>query len=88
MKTLLVAGLLVFTAGAASAATEADFDAADSNHDGRLTMQEMQMAYPDTTPDVFKDYDMNRDGTLDAKEFVLSMPASELDGMINIRPKM
>ena len=87
MRKLLLAVLLTLPAGAALSATEADWLNVDKDGDGRATLQEMQAVYGDTTQEIFRDYDANKNGWLDREEFLTSMPASELNGMYNIRPR-
>jgi hypothetical protein len=87
MRKLLFTALLTLGAGGAFAATEADWANVDTDGDGQVSLQDMQAVYPDTTPEIFRDYDANKNGSLDREEFLLSMPASELNGMYNIRPR-
>ena len=87
MKPLLLSTLLALASNGAFAATEADWMNVDTDGDGKVSLQDMQRVYWDTTPDVFKDYDANRNGTLDKQEFLSSMPADELNGIINVRPR-
>lgn len=42
MRTLLLAGALFCVASAAQAQTDKRFDRADSNHDGRISLQEYE----------------------------------------------
>ncbi len=87
MKTLLFSALIALGAGGAFAATETDWMNVDTDGDGKVSIEDMQRVYWDTTPEVFRDYDANKNGTLDKEEFLTSMPADELNGMINIRPR-
>lgn len=87
MKKLLFTALLTMGASGALAATEADWLRVDTDGDGKASLADMQAAYPDTTREIFRDYDANRNGSLDREEFLSSMPASELSGIYNIRPR-
>ena len=87
MKPLLFSTLITLAASGAFAATEADWMKVDTDGDGKVSLQDMQRVYWDTTPYVFKDYDANRNGTLDKQEFLSSMPVDELNGIITIRPR-
>jgi hypothetical protein len=47
----------------------------DTNGDGVLTMDEVQIAYPDMTEDNFIAMDVNADGTLDDEEVAAAQEA-------------
>ena len=87
MGPLLLSTMIAPAASGAFAATAADWMKVDTDGDGKVSLQDMQRVYWDTTPDVFKDYDANRNGTLEKQEFLSSMPADELNGIINILPR-
>lgn len=42
----------------------------DTNHDGLMTVDEVQAVYPDITAEIFAEIDSNNDGALDDKEMV------------------
>ncbi len=50
-----------------------DFEAADTDGDGRISQEEAETAVPGLTPEVFDQLDTNGDGRLDTEE--LGMPA-------------
>ena len=54
----------------------------DANGDGLLTIEEVQVAYPDVTSESFSTMDVNADGALDEEEVKAAqeaglMPASD-----------
>jgi hypothetical protein len=56
-----------------SAALAEDFEAADTDGDGRISREEAETAVPGLTPEIFDQLDTNGDGHLDTGE--LGMPA-------------
>ncbi len=60
-------GTLFFAAAAVAA--EGDFQAADINADGVLTLEEAQAAMPHITDNVFRAADADGSGTLSQDEF-------------------
>ncbi|MGB7241583.1 MAG: hypothetical protein WBC93_05800 [Sulfitobacter sp.] len=79
-KTLgLITGLAIALPAFAMAATVAD---ADANGDGLLSIDEVQVAFPDVTAEAFTAMDLNADGALDEAEITSAqeaglMPATE-----------
>jgi len=65
--TLLTTVTLAFPAWAAT-----DIDA---NADGVLTIDEVQSAFPEITPETFSAMDVNADGALDSDEVVAAQAA-------------
>lgn len=63
-------------AGTAFAATVAELDA---NGDGMVTVDELQMAYPDLTAETFTALDINADGALDDAELQAAVDAGTLE---------
>lgn len=59
----------------ASANTAAELDA---NQDGYLTLDELQVAYPDMTADQFTLLDLDANGALDAEEIAAATEAGML----------
>lgn len=66
MKTriLALAAILALGAGAASAQTVV----ADTDGDGVFSMEELLVAYPDLTEEVFTTMDVDASGSIDADE--------------------
>lgn len=66
MKTriLALAAILTLGAGAASAQTVV----ADTDGDGVFSMEELLVAYPDLTEEVFTTMDVDASGSIDADE--------------------
>ncbi len=61
---LVTATILAFGAAAAQAQTVV----ADANGDGVYSIEELQVAYPDLTADVFAEMDVDGSGQIDADE--------------------
>ena len=61
---LATATILAFGATAAQAQTAV----ADANGDGVYSIEELQVAYPDLTADVFAEMDVDGSGQIDADE--------------------
>ncbi len=62
---------LVFSlglAGAAAGAANAQTVVTDTDGNGSHSIEEMTAAYPDMTPDIFAQVDVNGDGGVDADE--------------------
>jgi hypothetical protein len=74
MKTKLITVLTAVTLAAPLwAATEVD-----KNADGVLTIDEVQAAYPDITPETFSVLDVNADGALDSDEVQAAQAAGTM----------
>ena len=70
--TLMAAALL--------AATPALAQELDADADGNVTLEEFQLAYPDTSTDVFATLDTDQDGVLNATEVQAAIDAGVLPG--------
>ena len=70
--TILIAALLGFGAGAAMA------EVADANGDGVYSMDEVKVAYPDLTEELFGQLDVDGDGALSADELAAGEEAGLL----------
>jgi hypothetical protein len=55
-------------AGAAAGAANAQTVVTDTDGNGSYSIEEMTAAYPDMTPDIFAQVDVNGDGAVDADE--------------------
>ena len=53
-------------------------DAIDSNGDGMVTIEEIQVVFPDVTAELFSEADTNADGSLDADELIAAQDAEIL----------
>ena len=74
-RTLALLGLaMLATASLADTAIE------DANGDGTYSMEEILVAYPNVTDEVFAEIDTNDDGPVDADELALAVPAGVLVG--------
>lgn len=62
-------------AGAANAQTVSDTDG-----NGTFSIEEMKAAYPDMTPTLFADIDVNGDGQVDADELQAAKETGKLPG--------
>ena len=71
---LILAALLGLGATAAVAETMVE----DANGDGVYSMEELVVAYPDLTEDVFGTIDGNGDGAIDAEELAVAEEAGVL----------
>lgn len=71
---LILAALLGLGATAAAAETMVE----DTNGDGVYSMEELVVAYPDLTEDVFGTIDGNGDGAIDADELAAAEEAGVL----------
>ncbi len=71
---LILAGLLGL--GLAGAATAADVEDADG--DGVFSMEELMVAYPTLTEDLFTTIDGNGDGAIDEAELAAAVDAGVL----------
>ena len=74
MKTLplaLMAGAVLISAAALAA--DAKFQAADQDGNGVLTMAEVVIALPDTTPEAFNLADADKSGTLTEAEYITAV---------------
>lgn len=67
LLTALIAGVIALPAMAATSL--------DTNGDGYLTLDEVQAAYPEITPEAFSTMDVNADGALDGDEVVAAQDA-------------
>ena len=74
MKTLplaLMAGAVLISAAALAA--DAKFEAVDQDGNGVLTMSELVLALPDTTPEAFSLADVDKSGTLTEAEYIVAV---------------
>ncbi|MBM2577876.1 EF-hand domain-containing protein [Jannaschia sp. Os4] len=55
-------------------------EALDADADGNVTLDEFQVAYPDTSTDVFTTLDSDGDGVLNATEVQAAIDAGVLPG--------
>ncbi|WP_417582324.1 hypothetical protein [Pelagibacterium sp.] len=77
-KTVLsLAALIGLSATGGAFAQTLDFGSLDANGDGVISMEELQAAIPDLTPESFAMLDTDTDGALSAEEFAALMPATE-----------
>lgn len=77
-KTVLsLAALLGLSVTGGAIAQALDFNALDANADGVISVEELQVAIPDLTPESFAMLDTDTDGSLSAEEFGALMPATE-----------
>ncbi|WP_421951743.1 hypothetical protein [Pelagibacterium sp.] len=77
-KTVLsLAALLGLSVTGGAFAQALDFNALDANADGVISMEELQVAIPDLTPESFAMLDTDTDGSLSAEEFAALIPATE-----------
>ncbi|MEM6759652.1 MAG: hypothetical protein AAF601_09270 [Pseudomonadota bacterium] len=74
-KFLSTFALLAVTPALALAQAAADLD---TNADGVLTLDEVQVGYPDITVDTFTAMDLNADGALDGEEVAAAEEAGIL----------
>ena len=76
-KTVLsLAALLGLSVTGGAIAQALDFNALDANADGVISVEELQVAIPDLTPESFAMLDTDTDGSLSAEEFGALMPAT------------
>ena len=73
-RTIALAAILGLGAGAALAQTMVE----DTDGDGVYSMEELQVAFPDLTEDVFTTVDTNADGAVDADELAAAEEAGVL----------
>ncbi|MDH3264513.1 MAG: EF-hand domain-containing protein [Paracoccaceae bacterium] len=73
MKKVILAIAALGFAGAAVAQ-----DVEDTNGDGVYSMDELMVAYPDLTEEVFVTIDANGDGAVDADELAAAQEAGTL----------
>ncbi len=71
--TLLIAGLIGF-----GVATSAMAEAEDTNGDGVYSMEELMVAYPTLTEEIFTTIDSNGDGAVDDIELAAALDAGVL----------
>ena len=71
--TLLIAGLIGL-----GAATSALAEAEDTDGDGVYSMEELMVAYPSLTDELFTTIDGNGDGAVDAEELAAAVDAGVL----------
>lgn len=77
-KTVLsLAAVLGLSLTGGAFAQALDFNSLDANGDGVISMEELQAAIPDLTPESFAMLDTDADGALSAEEFAALMPATE-----------
>lgn len=69
MKHLVKAALTASIIGLATVTAHAEFEDADSDKDGKLTMEEYDKDAMKRSQRVFASYDANQDGTIDENEF-------------------
>ena len=67
----LMAGAIL--TGTISLAADAKFKAADADGNGVLTMAELVLALPDTTPEAFTLADVDKSGTLTEAEYITAV---------------
>ena len=67
----LMAGAVLISATALAA--DAKFEAADTDGNGVLTMAELVLALPDTTPEAFTLADVDKSGTLTEAEYITAV---------------
>ena len=67
----LMAGAVLLSAAALAA--DAKFTAADQDGNGVLTMAELVIALPDTTPEAFNLADADKSGTLTEAEYITAV---------------
>ncbi len=61
--------------GPTAAVAGPDFNSADSNHDGKVTLREAESVYPNLSKRLFDKVDEDHNGWLDEAEF------SEIEGL-------
>lgn len=77
-KTVMtLATLFGLAAGTSAFAQVLDFDSLDTNQDGAISIEELQVAIPDITPEAFALLDTNGDGVLAPDEFAALFPVGE-----------
>ncbi|QJR18382.1 EF-hand domain-containing protein [Pelagibacterium halotolerans] len=77
-KTVLsLAALIGLSATGGALAQGLDFNSLDANADGAISMEELQVAIPDLTPESFAMLDTDADGALSSEEFAALIPATE-----------
>jgi len=74
MKLVTITTAAIIAAGAAMAQTMVE----DTNADGVYSMEELMVAFPTITEDIFTSIDVNEDGAVDAEE----LAAAEAAGML------
>lgn len=72
-----LAALIGLSATGAAFAQALDFNALDTDGNGEITIEELQVAIPDLTPESFGMLDTNGDGVLTPDEFAALLPATE-----------
>ncbi len=77
-KTVLsLAALIGLSATGGAFAQGLDFNSLDADANGEISMEELQAAIPDLTPESFAMIDTDASGALSADEFAALMPATE-----------
>lgn len=77
-KTVItLAALLGLSATGGAFAQGLDFASLDADGNGEISMEELQTAIPDLTPESFAMLDTDASGALSAEEFAALMPATE-----------
>lgn len=72
---LTLAALLGLSATGGAFAQSLEFSSLDADGDGVITLEELQVAIPDITPENFGLLDSDSDGVLSPDEFAILVPA-------------
>lgn len=78
--TLVLSGCL-FSACANSAASQGRFGKMDANGDGKVVLEEFQIANPGMNENAFMLIDLNNDGVIDSNEWASFMDSHARNGM-------
>lgn len=81
MAGVLLSGFL-FSACANSAASQGRFGKMDTNGDGKVVLEEFQIANPGMNENAFMLIDLNNDGAIDSNEWASFMDSHGRNGML------